>query len=189
LFIGTLAIVLALPIMILIAFLVWVMDGRPILFLQKRVGENGRIFKMCKFRTMVKNADQMQEMVERTDPDGNLIHKSEADPRVTRIGRFLRRFSLDELPQLFNVIYGTMSLVGPRPELPYLVEKYHTWQRKRFAVSPGITGWWQINGRSERMMHLHTEDDLYYINHYSLWLDIQILIRTIWAVLLGKGAY
>jgi len=175
--------------MTLISLVVWIFDGRPVFFLQKRVGENGRIFEMYKFRTMIKNADKIKEVVEQTDAEGNLIHKNEDDPRVTGIGRFLRRFSLDELPQLFNVVMGTMSLVGPRPELPYLVEKYHAWQRKRFAVPPGITGWWQINGRSERVMHLHTEDDLYYINNYSLWLDIQILIRTIWTVLLGKGAY
>jgi exopolysaccharide biosynthesis polyprenyl glycosylphosphotransferase len=189
LFFGILSMVLAFPMMALISLLIWIVDGRPVFFLQKRVGENGRIFEMYKFRTMIKNADKIKEVVEQTDAEGNLIHKNEDDPRVTGIGRFLRRFSLDELPQLFNVVMGTMSLVGPRPELPYLVEKYHAWQRKRFAVPPGITGWWQINGRSERVMHLHTEDDLYYINNYSLWLDIQILIRTIWTVLLGKGAY
>jgi exopolysaccharide biosynthesis polyprenyl glycosylphosphotransferase len=189
LFFGTLATLLALPIMALIYLVIWVFNGRPVFFVQKRVGENGRIFEVYKFRTMVKNADQIKIDVERTDADGNLIHKSVDDPRVTGIGRFLRRFSLDEFPQLFNVIRGTMSLVGPRPELPYLVEKYQAWQRKRFAVQPGMTGWWQINGRSERTMHLHTEDDLYYINNYSLWLDIQILIRTIWTVLLGKGAF
>jgi lipopolysaccharide/colanic/teichoic acid biosynthesis glycosyltransferase len=138
---------------------------------------------------MVKNADQIKEIVEQTDAEGNLIHKNEDDPRVTGIGHFLRRLSLDEIPQLLNVVMGTMSLVGPRPELPYLVEKYQAWQRKRFAVPPGMTGWWQIHGRSERVMHLHTEDDLYYITNYSIWLDIQILLRTIWTVLLGKGAY
>jgi exopolysaccharide biosynthesis polyprenyl glycosylphosphotransferase len=189
LFFGGLALVLALPLIVLISLLILILDGRPIFFLQKRVGENGRIFEMFKFRTMVKNADQLKEKVEKTDLEGNLIHKNEGDPRVTGFGRFLRRFSLDELPQFFNVLMGTMSLVGPRPELPYLVEKYQAWQRKRFAVPPGITGWWQINGRSERVMHLHTEDDLYYINNYSLWLDVQILIRTIWTVLLGRGAY
>jgi exopolysaccharide biosynthesis polyprenyl glycosylphosphotransferase len=186
---GFLAMALALPLMALISLFIWLFDGRPVFFLQKRVGENGRIFEMYKFRTMVNNADQLQEKVEQTDSVGNSIHKNENDPRVTGFGRFLRRFSLDELPQLFNVVIGTMSLVGPRPELPYLVEKYLAWQRKRFAVPPGMTGWWQINGRSERAMHLHTEDDLYYINNYSLWLDIQILIRTIWTVLLGRGAY
>jgi len=189
LFFGILATLLALPIMALISLVIWIFDGKPVFFVQKRVGENGRIFKVYKFRTMVKNADQIKNEVERTDDSGNLIHKSEHDPRITRIGRFLRRFSLDELPQFINVVRGTMSLVGPRPELPYLVEKYQTWQRKRFAVPPGMTGWWQINGRSERMMHLHTEDDLYYVSHYSIWLDIIILVRTIWVVLLGKGSY
>ena len=189
LFLGVLAMVPALPIMALISLVIWIFDGKPIFFTQKRVGENGRIFDMFKFRTMVKNADEIKEIVEQTDAEGNIIHKSEDDPRVTGTGRFLRRFSLDEIPQILNVVMGTMSLVGPRPELPYLVERYQTWQRKRFAVPPGMTGWWQINGRSERMMHLHTEDDLYYINNYSIWLDINILIRTIWTVLLGKGAY
>ena len=189
LFFGTLAMLLALPIMALISLVIWIFNGRPVFFVQKRVGENGRIFEVYKFRTMVRNADQIKNLVERIDADGNLIHKRVDDPRVTGIGRFLRRLSLDELPQLYNVVRGTMSLVGPRPELPYLVEKYQAWQRKRFAVQPGMTGWWQINGRGERTMHLHTEDDLYYINNYSLWLDIQILIRTIWTVLLGKGAF
>jgi exopolysaccharide biosynthesis polyprenyl glycosylphosphotransferase len=189
LFFGILATLLALPLMALISLLIWIFEGRPVFFVQKRVGENGKIFEVYKFRTMVKNAELIKNGVERTDAEGNLIHKSENDPRVTRIGSFLRRFSLDEFPQLFNVIRGTMSLVGPRPELPFLVEKYQTWQRKRFAVPPGMTGWWQINGRSERMMHLHTEDDLYYVSHYSIWLDIIILVRTIWVVLLGKGSY
>ncbi len=189
LFFGSLALLPALPIMALISLVILIVDGRPVFFIQKRVGENGRIFEICKFRTMVKNADQIRKAAERTDDEGNLIHKRADDPRVTRIGRFLRRFSLDEFPQFFNVIRGTMSLVGPRPELPYLVEKYQAWQRKRFAVQPGLTGWWQVNGRSERTMHLHTEDDLYYINNYTLWLDIQILIRTIWTIFLGKGAF
>ena len=189
LFFGCLALLPALPIMALISLAIWIFEGRPIFFVQKRVGENGRIFEVYKFRTMVKNADQIKSAVERSDAEGIIIHKRADDPRITGIGRFLRRFSLDEFPQLFNVVRGTMSLVGPRPELPFLVEKYQAWQRKRFAVQPGMTGWWQVNGRSERLMHLHTEDDLYYINNYSLWLDIQILIRTIWTVLLGKGAY
>ena len=189
LFFGCLALLPALPIMALISLVIWIFEGRPVFFVQKRVGENGRIFEVYKFRTMVKNADQIKSPEELSDAEGNIIHKRADDPRVTAIGRFLRRFSLDEFPQLFNVVRGTMSLVGPRPELPYLVEKYQAWQRKRFAVQPGMTGWWQINGRSERLMHLHTEDDLYYINNYTLWLDIQILIRTIWTVILGKGAY
>jgi exopolysaccharide biosynthesis polyprenyl glycosylphosphotransferase len=179
----------ALPVMALSALLILVEDGPPVLFRQKRVGENGRLFEMLKFRTMVRKAEELQARVEKRDADGNLIHKTRDDPRVTRAGRLLRRLSLDELPQLFNILAGTMSLVGPRPEMPYLVEKYQPWQRKRFAVPPGLTGWWQVNGRSDRPMHLHTEDDLYYIQNYSIWLDLQIIVRTIWVVLVGKGSY
>ena len=189
LILGLIVLIPALPLLAFSALLVFLEDGAPILFHQKRVGENGRLFEMVKFRTMVKNAEQLQGRVEKQDADGNLIHKTRDDPRITRVGRLLRRFSLDELPQLFHVLIGTMSLVGPRPEMPYLVEKYQPWQRKRFAIPPGLTGWWQVSGRSDRPMHLHTEDDLYYIQNYSIWLDIQILVRTSWIVLFGKGAY
>ncbi len=179
----------ALPLMGLISLAILLDDGPPVLFRQKRVGENGHIFIMYKFRTMVKDAEKLRHLVERVDENGHILHKHPNDPRITRVGRFLRRWSLDELPQLFNVLRGTMSLVGPRPEMPYLVEKYEPWQRKRFAVPQGITGWWQIHGRSDKPMHLHTEDDLYYIQHYSILLDIQILIKTFWSVLRGRGAY
>ena len=189
LILGGLALIFTLPLLGLLALLVFIEDGRPILFRQKRAGENGRIFEMLKFRTMVRDAEKLRGQVERLDENGNLIYKSKNDPRVTRVGRFLRRFSLDELPQIFNILAGTMSIVGPRPEMPYLVEKYQPWQRKRFAVPPGLTGWWQVNGRSDRPMHLHTEDDLYYIQNYSIWLDLQIIVRTVWVVLIGKGSY
>jgi len=179
----------ALPGMVIIALAIWLLDGRPILYTHQRVGENGRFFKFYKFRTMVRNAAAMQNQVESTNEQGKLIHKTRHDPRVTRLGRILRRLSMDELPQLFNVLRGTMSLVGPRPELPDLVERYEPWQRKRFAVPQGITGWWQIHGRSDKPMHLHTEDDLYYIQNYSIGLDIQILIQTAWIIIRGKGAY
>jgi len=186
---GILMTLFALPLMGLISLLILSDDGLPILFKQKRVGENGRLFTMYKFRTMVKNAEQIRRQVEQSDEKGNIVHKFQNDPRVTRLGSILRRLSFDELPQLFNVLRGTMSLVGPRPELPYLVEKYQSWQRKRFAIPQGMTGWWQIHGRSDKPMHLHTEDDLYYVQNYSIWLDIQILVRTVWIVIRGKGAY
>lgn len=188
-FFGLIALILALPLMAVSALMVFLEDGSPVLFRQKRVGENGRLFDMLKFRTMLKNAEQLQSEVEKRDADGNVIHKSKEDPRITKAGRFLRRFSLDELPQFINVVRGDMSLVGPRPEMPYLVEKYQPWQRKRFAIPPGITGWWQVSGRSDRPMHLHTEDDLYYIANYSIWLDIVILMRTVWVIFVGRGAY
>ncbi len=184
-----LSLVIALPIFLLIGLAILLEDGRPVFFRQKRAGENGREFEMLKFRTMIRGADKMAAQVEVTDEHGRKIYKRPNDPRVTRVGRFLRRFSLDELPQLINVIKGDMSLVGPRPELPELVENYQPWQRKRFAIPQGMTGWWQIHGRSDKPMYLHTEDDLYYIQHYSIWLDIFILISTFWAVIRGKGAY
>jgi exopolysaccharide biosynthesis polyprenyl glycosylphosphotransferase len=186
---GLLSLIPVLPVMSALALLILLEDGAPVLFRQKRVGENGRLFEMLKFRTMVRNAEALRNQVEKVDENGNLIHKTRDDPRVTRVGRLLRRFSLDELPQLFNILAGTMSLVGPRPEVPYLVERYQPWQRKRFAVPPGLTGWWQVNGRSDKPMHLHTEDDLYYIQNYSIWLDLQIIARTIWVVLVGRGSY
>jgi len=181
--------ILFLPVMAVVALAVWLDDGRPILYTQQRVGENGKLFKFYKFRTMIKNAETFQKQVGTINDQGDLIHKTAYDPRVTRLGRVLRRFSLDELPQFFNVLSGNMSLVGPRPELPYLVDLYQPWQRKRFDVPQGATGWWQIHGRSDRPMHLHTEDDLYYIQNYSIWLDIKILIQTAWVIIRGKGAY
>ncbi|NPV84424.1 MAG: sugar transferase [Anaerolineae bacterium] len=180
---------LALPLMALISLVICLDSPGGVFYKPWRVGENGKLFRMYKFRTMVANADQMRHLVERRDAEGRVIHKVPDDPRVTRVGRFLRRSSLDELPQLFNVLRGEMSLVGPRPEMPDLVEKYDLWQRKRFAVPQGMTGWWQIGGRSDHPMHLHTEEDLYYVQNYSIWLDIQILVKTVWVVLRGKGAY
>jgi exopolysaccharide biosynthesis polyprenyl glycosylphosphotransferase len=186
---GGLALIALAPLLAISACMIWLQDGRPILFRQKRVGENGKVFNMYKLRTMVKNAEDLRHTVESRDPAGNIIHKTKHDPRITPIGGLLRRFSIDELPQLIHVLKGDMSLVGPRPELPHLVEQYQPWQRQRFAVPPGITGWWQVTGRSDRVMHLHTEDDLYYLQNYSLWLDLQIIMRTLWVVLLGQGAY
>jgi exopolysaccharide biosynthesis polyprenyl glycosylphosphotransferase len=186
---GSFALVSLLPMMGIIALAIKLDSPGPAIFRQQRVGENGRQFGMYKFRSMVCDAEAcLDQIVERTD-DGRIIHKKQDDPRVTRVGRFLRKSSLDELPQLWNVLKGEMSLVGPRPELPWLVEEYEPWQCKRFAVPQGMTGWWQVNGRSDKLMHEHTEEDLYYIQNYSLLLDIQILWRTIGAVLKRSGAF
>jgi len=187
--VSVITLIFTLPVMAVIAFLIRLESPGPILIRQKRVGENGRLFEMLKFRTMVANAEDLRQSVEHYDERGQLIHKHFDDPRITPIGRFLRRLSLDELPQLFNVFNGEMSLVGPRPELPYLVERYQPWQRKRFAVPQGMTGWWQVNGRSDKPMHLNTDEDLYYVQNYSILLDIQIMLKTIWVVLKGEGAY
>jgi len=183
------ALSLAAPVMIIVAIAIKVHDGGPIFYQAKRVGENGNLFTMYKFRSMVVNADKLQEAVNLQDHTGNVIHKRKNDPRVTPLGRLIRRTSLDELPQLFNVLKGDMSLVGPRPELPWLVEQYEAWQYRRLRMPQGMTGWWQVNGRGNKLMHLNTEQDLYYIENYSLWLDIQILWRTVSVVLRGRGAY
>jgi exopolysaccharide biosynthesis polyprenyl glycosylphosphotransferase len=177
------------PLLLIAAVLIKLDSKGPMIFRQLRVGENSRPFYVYKFRSMVANAEERLEEVMIETEDGQVIHKANDDPRVTRVGRVLRRTSLDELPQLFNVIKGEMSLVGPRPELPFLVDRYEPWQRKRFAVPPGMTGWWQIRGRSDRPMHLHVEDDLFYIQNYSLLLDLQILWKTLGVVLRRRGAY
>ncbi len=186
---GTLGLLLALPLMAVVAIGIKYDSPGPIMFTQPRVGENGRIFKMLKFRTMFHDPERLSPQYMEKIIDGQPVYKFYDDPRVTRFGRFLRRTSLDELPQFINVLKGDMSLIGPRPELPWLVEKYEPWQRKRFEVPQGLTGWWQVNGRADNPMHLSTHDDLYYIKHYSLWLDVKILWRTVSAVLSRRGSY
>ena len=183
------ALPVVLPGMALVALVIRLDDGGPVLFRQRRVGENGRRFQMLKFRTMVPKADQLHAQAARLNGEGNVIHKTSHDPRVTRVGRFLRRWSLDELPQVFNVLRGEMSLVGPRPEQVFVAEHYEPWQRQRLAVPPGMTGWWQVSGRSDLPLHLNTQYDLFYIRNYSLWLDLKILLLTVGAVLRGEGAY
>ena len=177
--------ILLLPVMLLIALAIRLDSSGPLLFKQVRAGENGRPFVMLKFRTMTAEASRQSA----EDQEAKSEHKMRDDPRLTRIGGLLRRLSLDELPQLFNVLHGDMSLVGPRPEVPWLVDEYAPWQRKRFAVPQGITGWWQINGRSDKPLHLNTDEDLYYVYNYSLWLDIKILLKTPLVVIQGKGAF
>ena len=181
------ALLLLSPIMFLIGLLIRLDSPGPTLFRQKRVGENGRVFTIFKFRTMVMGSDNLPKAV--PDKEGRTVFKVPDDPRVTRLGRLLRKTSLDELPNLLNVIKGEMSLVGPRPELLPIANSYEPWQRSRLAVLPGMTGWWQVSGRSDRPLHLNTEYDLYYVRNYSLWLDIKILFKTVGAVLQGKGAY
>ena len=185
----TLLFILLAPLMLLISIAIRLDSTGSPFFRQRRVGENGRLFDMLKFRTMTLDAEEHRDEVVVETEEGEVLHKKKDDPRVTSVGRILRRMSLDELPQLINVFRGEMSLVGPRPEMPWLVDRYKSWQRKRFAVPQGITGWWQINGRSEKPMHLNPEDDLYYVYNYSLWLDIKILLRTPIAVIRGKGAF
>jgi exopolysaccharide biosynthesis polyprenyl glycosylphosphotransferase len=180
---------ISLPLMGLLAVLIKLDSPGPAWFKQQRVGENGRLFTMYKFRSMIDGAETLQHNFVDINEEGEILFKKKDDPRITRLGQFTRRTSLDELPQLFNVLRGDMSLVGPRPELPWLVKNYEPWQRKRFAVPQGMTGLWQVNGRSNRPMHLNVTDDLYYIENYSFWLDLYILFKTVLIVLRGTGAY
>ena len=183
---GSVSLIVMAPVMAVSALAIWIESGRPVIFAQRRVGENGRLFTMYKFRTMVPNAEPE---VEGSRQRGANMYKPANDSRVTRTGRFQRRTSLDELPQLWNVLRGEMSLVGPRPELPWVVDQYESWQRQRLSVLPGMTGWWQVNGRSDLPLVENVEYDLFYIQNYSPLLDISILLRTLWVVARGRGAY
>ena len=181
---GSMALVITAPIMLIVTFAILLDDGWPVFFSQRRVGENGRLFWIHKLRTMDKGNSVQGVATQKSHPEKRL-----GDPRITRVGRFLRRASLDELPNLWNVLRGEMSLVGPRPELPWVVDEYKPWQRQRLSVQPGMTGWWQIQGRGEVPLRENVELDLYYIQNYSPLLDLMILWRTIWVVLSGRGAY
>ncbi len=189
LLIGSVLLLISFPLILVVALLIRLDSKGPVIFRQQRIGENGRVFKMYKFRTMIVGAEMLQHEINGVNGNGDLINKKADDPRVTSFGKLLRRTSLDELPQLLNVLLGDMSLVGPRPEQPWMVNQYEPWQHKRFAVPQGMTGWWQVNGRSDKPLHLHTEDDLYYVQNYSIWMDIYILVKTPWVVFRGKGAY
>jgi lipopolysaccharide/colanic/teichoic acid biosynthesis glycosyltransferase len=178
---------LVLPLAVAIVVAIKLSMPGPILYRQTRIGRGGVPFTVYKFRTMV--ADRRVRAERIPFPDRRVRHKSATDPRVTRLGGLLRRSSLDELPQLLNVLRGEMSLVGPRPELPALVERYADWQHARHLVRPGITGWWQVNGRSARPMHEATELDIEYVERVSLWFDLRILARTARAVLSRHGAF
>lgn len=182
-----LLLVLLAPLLLCVTLVIIVTQPGPIFYKQSRVGRGNRHFTVYKFRTMI--GDRRRRAADIQFPDRRRRHKSEGDPRVTRVGRFLRRTSVDELPQLLNVLRGDMSLVGPRPELASIVANYEDWQHLRHLVRPGITGWWQINGRSSKPMHENTELDIYYVEHVSLGLDIRIVARTLRAVARGAGAF
>lgn len=184
---ATTLLVLLFPIL-LVTFLVLSVTtrGRPF-FCQERVGYLGRPFRLYKFRTMVLNADQIQKVVA-NEQDGP-VFKNRTDPRITRIGRFLRVTSIDEMPQLINVLRGEMSLVGPRPPLAAEVAEYRRWQRIRLAVKPGLTCLWQVSGRSEIGFSRWMLMDRWYVKHQNLITDLVLLVRTPWAVITRRGAY
>ena len=177
------------PLFGLIALLIKVTSKGPVFFKQERIGRNGRKFIMLKFRSMYEDAEKrLEEYLAKNEVEGP-IFKIKDDPRITPVGKFLRRYSLDELPQLINVLLGQMSLVGPRPPLEREVKEYEEWQLRRIDVTPGMTGLWQVSGRSDLPFSQMVQLDIYYIEHWSIWLDIKILLKTIPAVLSGKGAY
>jgi exopolysaccharide biosynthesis polyprenyl glycosylphosphotransferase len=183
------AILLVGPVLLAIAAAVRLSSPGPVLYRQERVGVNGDLYTMLKFRSMVDGADaKLHDLLTQNEASG-LLFKMRKDPRVTTVGRWLRRFSLDELPQLFNVLGGSMSLVGPRPPLPHEVERYDTSIRRRLLVKPGLTGLWQISGRSDLSWEESVRLDLRYVENWSLALDLLILWKTASAVLRSRGAY
>lgn len=189
LLITTVAGVLMLPVTALIAVAIRLDSVGPVIYEQTRIGKNGKPFTCYKFRSMVTHADELRDTLAELNEATGPLFKVRNDPRQTRVGRFLRRYSLDELPQLYNVLRGEMSLIGPRPNLPYEVEQYQEWHKKRLSVSPGLTGLWQVSGRSDLTFDEMVLLDIYYVENWSLALDLHILLRSIPAVLKGRGAY
>lgn len=182
-------VIFAIPLLIITAVLIKLDSRGPILFKQTRVGLNGRSFTMYKFRTMINGAHHKKHsLLASNEADGPLF-KIKDDPRITRLGHYLRKFSIDELPQLFNVLHGDMSVVGPRPALPEEVDKYQAWQLGRLKVIPGITGLWQVSGRSDLPFEEMVKLDIFYARNYSFMLDMKIIAKTGFVVFSGKGAY
>jgi len=173
----------------LIALLVLISSGYPVLYSQTRVGLNGKTFRFYKFRSMIKDADHRILEVENIHKRDHVIFKNKEDPRITPIGRILRKYSLDELPQFFNVINGSMSVVGPRPALTREVSLYNSTYERRLNAKPGITGPWQISGRSDLDLQTSISLDLNYLTNWSFTRDLWIIIATVGAVFRGKGAY
>ena len=187
---ASLGILVLSPVFLVCAAVIRLESPGPVIFKQKRIGRDGRPFNFYKFRSMYIDAEQRrQELLKANESKDGVIFKMQKDPRVTRFGRFIRKFSIDELPQLFNVVVGDMSLVGPRPPLPSEVAEYTLEDRKRLTVKPGITCIWQVSGRSDIPFRQQVALDKEYIMSRSLWRDLWILLKTVPAVLTGKGAY
>jgi lipopolysaccharide/colanic/teichoic acid biosynthesis glycosyltransferase len=178
------------PLLAAIAGAIKLDSSGPVLFSQVRVGKWGRTFKMYKFSSMYQDAEhKRKDLLTRNEIPGGVIFKIKYDPRISGVGKFLRRYSIDEIPQLFNVLKGDMSLVGPRPPLPSEVALYTLAERRRLDVEPGITCQWQVSGRSELPFDKQVELDIAYIDSQSLWGDVKLLLKTLPTVLRGRGAY
>jgi exopolysaccharide biosynthesis polyprenyl glycosylphosphotransferase len=190
LLLATAAIIMLMPLLVLVALLIKLNSKGPVLFRQLRVGRNGKLFLMWKFRSMYEDAEERkQELIGNNDLQGNLLFKMKSDPRITAVGRVIRKLSLDELPQLWNVLQGAMSMVGPRPAIPEEVLRYTHYHARRLLAKPGITCIWQVSGRSNIPFEQQVELDLLYIRRQSLWTDLKLLLQTIPAVVLARGAY
>ena len=184
------AILLSLFITVPVAIAIKLTDGGPIFYTQTRIGLRGVPFKMIKFRSMITNADELKaELAEQTGQEDRFIFKMKDDPRITKVGHFIRRFSIDELPQFLNVFVGDMSVVGPRPPLPEEYERYSQLYATRMLVKPGITGPWQVSGRSDLSAEESEALDVSYVQNWSVLGDVVLLFRTVGAVLSHKGAY
>lgn len=184
-----LVLIFSAPLMALIALAIKLDSPGPVFFRQGRMGKGGRPFTVYKFRSMMIGADEQKELLRDLNEANGPIFKIKDDPRVTRVGRWLRRFSLDELPQFYNVLRGDMSIIGPRPPLPEEVSQYQPWHMRRLEIAPGITGLWQVSGRSELPFDEMALLDIYYVEQWSPALDLKILLRTIPTILFGDGAY
>jgi lipopolysaccharide/colanic/teichoic acid biosynthesis glycosyltransferase len=181
------ALILIAPVLLLIAILVKLDSEGPVLYVSERIGRDGERFRFFKFRTMVKEADSLRgALLHLNEREGNLFKMSN-DPRVTRLGRFLRRYSLDELPQFLSVLTGQMSVVGPRPCLVSEYARYTKEQQRRLLAVPGITGLWQVEARTDPSSETYFKLDMYYVENWSLWLDTKILFKTIFVVFAGSG--
>jgi lipopolysaccharide/colanic/teichoic acid biosynthesis glycosyltransferase len=176
----------------LIALLIYLDSPGPVIFAQERLGKGGKFFKCYKFRTMTLGAEGVLKELLAADPKVNreyqMYHKIANDPRITRVGRLLRKFSLDELPQIWNVLSGELSLVGPRAYLPGEIEDMGAYASLILRISPGLTGWWQVMGRHSTTFEERLRLDEYYLSNWSLWLDVFVIIKTFWILANGKGA-
>ena len=181
--------VLAAPLLAVLAIIIKLDSPGPVFFRQPRLGRDGCPFLMLKLRSMTQDAPEMRAVVASGNELVGPVFKIRSDPRLTRVGRFLRKASWDELPQLWHVLLGDMSLVGPRPPIPDEVARYEPWQRERLAVKPGLTCTWQVSGRSDIPFDRWVEMDIDYIRHRNFWADLKILLLTVPAVLTGRGAY
>lgn len=179
-----LGLVILSPILLIVAILIKLESKGPAIFAQSRIGLNGKEFKMYKFRSMVQNAEELKEKLAKQNEMSGPMFKMKNDPRVTKVGKFIRKTSIDELPQLLNILKGDMTLVGPRPSLPREVEKFESWMLKRLEVKPGLTCYWQVSGRNNIDFYEWMKLDLKYVNDMSFWIDIKLIFKTV-AVLFG----